>query len=80
MSITYLIFVVISDVSSIATRFTLSGTFKHAYMNIQPNGNKISWQGVSIIHIQGMTFYNDARDTDLWQMLPDTQARHEDRA
>jgi predicted ester cyclase len=44
---------VISDVSSIATRFTLSGTFKHAYLNIQPNGNKISWQGISIIHIQG---------------------------
>jgi predicted ester cyclase len=44
---------VISDVSSIATRFTLSGTFKHAFMGIQPNGNKISWQGISIIHIQG---------------------------
>lgn len=44
---------VISDESSIATRWTLSGTFKQPYIGFEPNGKKISWQGITIIHIRG---------------------------
>jgi predicted ester cyclase len=42
---------VISGTSSIATRWTLSGTFQNTYLGHTANGRKISWQGISIIHV-----------------------------
>eukprot|EP01126_Amoeba_proteus_P010792 TRINITY_DN14262_c0_g1_i4.p1 TRINITY_DN14262_c0_g1~~TRINITY_DN14262_c0_g1_i4.p1 ORF type:complete len:149 (-),score=38.95 TRINITY_DN14262_c0_g1_i4:118-564(-) len=42
---------VMGDTGSIATRWTLSGTFKKPYLGYQPNNQRISWQGISIMHV-----------------------------
>jgi predicted ester cyclase len=43
---------VMGDTGSIACRWTFTGTFKKAYQGYQPNNHKISWQGVSVYHVE----------------------------
>lgn len=43
---------VMGDNNSIACRWTFQGTFKKAYQGFQPNGHKISWQGVTVYHVE----------------------------
>eukprot|EP01123_Difflugia_compressa_P008116 TRINITY_DN233_c0_g1_i1.p1 TRINITY_DN233_c0_g1~~TRINITY_DN233_c0_g1_i1.p1 ORF type:complete len:170 (-),score=39.85 TRINITY_DN233_c0_g1_i1:126-569(-) len=43
---------VISDNhTAIAQRWTLVGTFEKPYKGIAPNNKKVTWQGVSLLHI-----------------------------
>jgi len=42
---------VISEANAIVQRWTLTGTFTKEYSGIPPNNHKISWQGISILHV-----------------------------
>eukprot|EP01124_Arcella_intermedia_P019592 TRINITY_DN26917_c0_g1_i1.p1 TRINITY_DN26917_c0_g1~~TRINITY_DN26917_c0_g1_i1.p1 ORF type:complete len:166 (-),score=40.89 TRINITY_DN26917_c0_g1_i1:33-482(-) len=43
--------VVSDNRTAIAQRWTLIGTFEKEYKGIQPNHKKVTWQGISILHI-----------------------------
>lgn len=40
------------DTVAIACRWTFTGTFKKAYQGYPANNQKISWQGVSVYHVE----------------------------
>jgi len=63
---------VVSDSRSIAQRWTLTGTFNGEYKGFKPNHKKVTWQGISILHINSEGKINRIRS--LWDQKPFLEA------